>query len=268
MERFSNEIIPIGGECVMSIYAVNGKVPIAVWCPSRDDVGNGTSTLRDLVGSNNGTLTNMDPATDWVADSGAGGIRALDFDGVDDTVNCGTIAGLNGASKATLSAWIWRGATSVRVGLGAVAGPITPGGNRFSILWFSDNNMYIQSEAASLAYGVTALTGTGWRHVVVVYDGTLTGNANRLKLWVDNTQRTLTYTGTIPATLGTVTPQFSLGRDSSNRFDAGRIDDVRLALDAWDASDVAYLWNSGNGRGRSNTGSPYRRNNFFISNMF
>ena len=48
----------------MSLYAVNGKEPVAAWIPSLDTAGNGTTTLTDLVGSNNGTLTNMDAATD------------------------------------------------------------------------------------------------------------------------------------------------------------------------------------------------------------
>ena len=47
----------------MTIYAVNGKEPVAAWIPSLDTAGNGTTTLTDLVGSNNGTLTNMDAAT-------------------------------------------------------------------------------------------------------------------------------------------------------------------------------------------------------------
>ena len=41
------------------------------WCPSLDDTGNGTVTLNDLSGSgDDGTLTNMDAATDWVSDTG------------------------------------------------------------------------------------------------------------------------------------------------------------------------------------------------------
>ena len=69
----------------MSLYAVNGKEQIAAWIPSLDTAGNGTTTLTDLVGSNDGTLTNMD-AADWVADTDAGGVRALDFDGTNDRV--------------------------------------------------------------------------------------------------------------------------------------------------------------------------------------
>jgi hypothetical protein len=54
------------------------------WCPSLDDSGNGTTTLNDLVGTAHMTLTNMDAASDWVADTDSGGVRALDFDGSND----------------------------------------------------------------------------------------------------------------------------------------------------------------------------------------
>lgn len=87
----------------MSIYAVNGKEPIAAWIPSLDTAGNGTTTLTDLVGSNHGTLTNMDAATDWVADTGAGGVRALDFDGVNDHVVFSPPAF---SSTASFSLWV------------------------------------------------------------------------------------------------------------------------------------------------------------------
>lgn len=58
---------------------------IGFWCASRDTAGNGTTTLNDLSGGgNNLALTNMDAATDWVVDTGSGGVRALDFDGSND----------------------------------------------------------------------------------------------------------------------------------------------------------------------------------------
>jgi hypothetical protein len=53
-----------------------------LWLPMCDGGG---STCFDWSGrGNNGTLTNMDPATDWViGDTG----RAIDFDGSNDTIN-------------------------------------------------------------------------------------------------------------------------------------------------------------------------------------
>jgi len=55
---------------------------VGAWAPSVSQWGG--TILRDLSGQgNHGTLTNMDPATDWVT---SGGYGALDFDGSDDLV--------------------------------------------------------------------------------------------------------------------------------------------------------------------------------------
>ena len=54
---------------------------VGAWMPSLGVTGD---TLRDVSGNeNHGTLTNMDPATDWVTTSK---VLALDFDGVNDLV--------------------------------------------------------------------------------------------------------------------------------------------------------------------------------------
>ncbi len=54
---------------------------VGAWCPSLGQTG---LVLRDqsLCGSH-GTLTNMDPATDWIVSQGQ---QVLDFDGSNDTV--------------------------------------------------------------------------------------------------------------------------------------------------------------------------------------
>jgi len=80
------------------------------WCPSLDDSGNGTTTLNDLSASaNNGTLTNMvtsGAGNDWVADTASGGVRALDFDGVNDVViGASQSVGNFGTSDFTVALW-------------------------------------------------------------------------------------------------------------------------------------------------------------------
>jgi len=60
---------------------------VGAWCPSQDR--SRSTRVTDFSGSNNhGTLTNMDPATDWVASQGK---IALDIDQVDDYVDCGVV---------------------------------------------------------------------------------------------------------------------------------------------------------------------------------
>lgn len=117
------------------------------------------------------------------------------------------------------------------------------GGNRFSAIWFTDNNLYISCENTGVSFASTSLGASGWFRVAVSYDGTTTGNANRLRCWVNGQTRSLTFSGTIPATLGSVSP-WTLGRDSIDRHCGGRYADNRVMLrtidNDWASRD--YEW--------------------------
>lgn len=59
--------------------------------------------LRDWgVKANHGTLTTMDPATDWATSSG---YSSLDFDGTSDYVDLGTGAGVTFTTAMSISVW-------------------------------------------------------------------------------------------------------------------------------------------------------------------
>jgi len=72
------------------------------WVPSAGATG---FRLVDRVRSNHGTLTNMDPASDWVA---SGGKLALDFDGSNDEIVVGDHPSLSftSANSITMMAWV------------------------------------------------------------------------------------------------------------------------------------------------------------------
>ena len=57
----------------------------------------------------------------------------------------------------------------------------------------------LSSNAVGTANQSNFSTNT-WYYYFTVYDGSLTGNSNRLKLWINNTQYTLTYDATVPST--------------------------------------------------------------------
>jgi hypothetical protein len=225
--------------------SVNGKNPIAAWVPSRDTAGNGTTTLLDFAGSNDGTLTNMDAATDWVSDTDAGGIRALDFDGTNDFVS----TALSMASRAivTISAWVYRSNSSHNFRLQAYA----TNSNRFGFTYGSSTLYGVVCNGASNQWiQAASFTATGWQHFVLVFDGTQTGNSNRLKLWVNGAQPLTTFSGTIPSSLSASAATMKLGGDSSGGgYATGRIDDVRIFDQALDATDIADLYASSSGRG-------------------
>jgi hypothetical protein len=219
--------------------SVNGKTPIAVWCPSRDDAGNGTTTLNDRVGSNNGTLTNMDAATDWVADTAAGGVRALDFDGANDRVDCGTIAAqaFNNTAAFAISCWVYARATSSERGIVTRVNSSDQGW----ALCVSSGAIRFPAWNNGPQFSISIDT---WYHVVAV------SNGGTRYLYVDGVLRASNTDGSIVASsVATV-----LGRYYGN-FSGyvlnGRIDDVRLWDVALDLADAEDLYASGSGRGIS-----------------
>lgn len=222
-------------------FSVNGKTPISVWCPSLDDVGNGTTTLTDLVGSNDGTLTNMDAATDWVTDTDAGGIRALDFDATSERVAVGNQASLDAVSS--LSAWFYSRNTNHAI----IASKGDYNVNRNGYVLVTTTRVTIYLSSASAFQGLSdpsTYTLNTWHHAVATWDGTT------VKLYVDG--------ALVNSAAQTVTPapsskSFNIGgeTDWGGAYRNGRIDDVRAFSDVIDATDVAFLWNSGTGRGIS-----------------
>lgn len=100
----------------------------------------------------------------------------------------------------------------------------------------------------SNAYGYTTgnpLTTGVWHHVVSVFDGTQTGNAARLKVYVDNVQQTLTYNLTIPATVGAATNYHQIGLYGGTYYYKGLLDDMRLYNRALTAAEILQLYNLG-----------------------
>lgn len=101
-----------------------------------------------------------------------------------------------------------------------------------------------------MRFNDVGMTAGSWFHVVVVYDGSLSGDANRLKVWVNNTAKTLTVgAGAVPATLRNGGATLYLGRwgGTLTRYYNGDMDEVGLWNRALTSTEVGILYNSGNG---------------------
>ena len=122
---------------------------------------------------------------------------AYDFTSASSQYLSATTTIFKNQSKITLAAWIYRNAagTSQYVGCGKVSN------DRFIFYPFTDNNLYYTiGTGATVAFGSAAApAGAAWSHIAMVFDGTETGNASRLKGFLNGTQQTLVFTGTIPA---------------------------------------------------------------------
>lgn len=246
----------------MSIYAVNSKEPIAAWIPSLDTAGNGTTTLTDLVGSNNGTLTNFaltGSTSNWVADTDAGGVRALDSDGNNDY----TATGFAGGTRTSMSLSVW---CKINSSLS----------NKAIFGWWTGNNGIFLQTGISNGTQILVLSGNGgnyaqspvssfvasaWHHIVMAYDGSQATDAQKLVMHIDGSQQSLTFNSAIPSSVALSTGTLSIADVGAlGRYWPGRIDDMRVFSEPLSGSDVSYLYNSGAGRGRvAATGKSRRR---------
>lgn len=166
------------------------------------DAASGTSyntytnsgTWRDISGNNRtGTLINGP-----TFNSSQGG--SISFDGADDYVNTNYNAGT--FTQFTLAAWIFKTNTTKAFILNA-AGTATPPALilGFGIELYETVAYFDATFGSTDAYAEFPFTGNGWNYWSLVYDGTQTGNANRLKVYLNAAAQSLTFTGTIPASI-------------------------------------------------------------------
>lgn len=235
-------------------FSVNGKEPIGVWCPSRDDAGNGTTTLTDLVGVRNGTLTNFaltGSTSNWVADTGAGGVRAIVPDGSNDYVSMGTgFATFSVSLPFSVSAWIKT--TKASCIIVSKWGRLTANGwmlyldsgkVRWGMLTSGGAGKGIRSTGVSVNNGA-------WHQITATYDGTDT--VAGLKIYVDGAAHSVaTVVGTAVGVLAD--NDFRLGITSgtidSGAYFSGSLDDIRVFDVELVLTDAQFLHASGVGRG-------------------
>jgi hypothetical protein len=61
------------------------------------------------------------------------------------------------------------------------------------MFFFVSNQICLQVNNGVDGSAISSFTSTAWNNISVVYDGTQTGNENRLKLYINGVQQTLTF---------------------------------------------------------------------------
>ena len=151
-----------------------------------------------------------------------------------------TISEINNASAMTITAWIrrWDNNDYMTVGKGMSSDDAT------GIEVYSDGKVYFEVDGASNNYGEITLNDAVWHHYALVFDGTLSGNSNRLKVYVDKTLQSLTFTGTIPATTASAADEFIIGGYAGSG--GGYIDEVRVYDRALNATEISEIYDYNN----------------------
>ncbi|MCA9485442.1 MAG: LamG domain-containing protein, partial [Nanoarchaeota archaeon] len=164
---------------------------------------------------------------------------AIGFDGNNDLIS--TPVDLSGLAEFTISAWYYRDSS----------------GDRFDIAQSDDNNQdrikLIRHNAgdvfgviqagSSASYATFSEGTTGWKHIVMVFDGSGGSNAERLKMYSNGVEQSLSFTGTIPSVAPDFENDLKIGYDDgSDTYGKGRIDEVAVWDRSLSAEEVLELY--------------------------
>jgi len=209
---------------------------VGAWCPSLG--GDSALLARERVGRGH-HLTGS--GTSFGALPGG---TALRLTGVASAAAISTTAqrAMNGRATGSICVWMYK-ATANAIMAGGFTGD-SASGNRFSILWFSDGNVYVPIESGSGNYFLAANNVAGWSHIAVTFDGSISAGASRAIVYINGTPRSLTTSGTFPTALSSSLGTFALGRDDNSRTSNGGIDDARVYSRVLTPAEILLLASS------------------------
>lgn len=213
------------------------------------DWSNASAEIKDVSGrGNHGDASGL--TTTSVTPGKLG--QALSFNGTSDYVTTTNIPEVNSATYLTLSLWLKqdvtgsRGETVVGKYDGCCSGHFDFQTGHGAV---GDNAMYFRFYYLNGAYTAdgTHTLGT-WEYWTVVFDGTQSGNANRLKIYKDGTSLSLSFEGTIETTTpadNSLPVRIAQRGDLDGTPFNGFLDDIRIYNRALSATEVADLYNMG-----------------------
>ena len=229
---------------MLNRYASLRQGLVGAWCPS---LGASGFRLIDRSGYNNhGTLTNMDPGTDWVPSAEKGGRMALDFDGVNDYVASVVNSQISGNVPLTCCMWILWKATQLDFRIPFGIGTDTVGGTRGYYIWRS-NSGFVRSEfGSSTGAAISPTTSENFKWYSVV--GRYNGSTNQLYingLLVASTSYSVANITGNKLRLGAISDSNNI----ENYFTNCQLDDVRIDNRALTPSEISLIYTGGRGVG-------------------
>lgn len=202
--------------------------------------GSGT-TATDTLGNYNGSLMPVGSEPAWTSSGKIGG--ALQFDGTNDYVDFGDITELNGASAFTIAGWYKDNDINGHNrhfdkgnGLDYDISAATYSGRLY---------LEVGNGANTYAYwsGYSSTISAGqWYHAAFVFDGSGATNTDKVKIYVDSIQRTLSFGG---GSMPSIAPDllsyaFELSKSAANQW-KGAMDEIAVYNRVLSGSEIAEL---------------------------
>ena len=226
----------------MATQFANGRIVtdglvLALDAADRNSYSGSGTTWSDLSGNNNnGSLINGP-----TFNSANGG--SIVFDGVDDVVTTSLPVGISGIQTCTQVCWFKRttiSTISALVGFGTNSSEL----NRFVIQVWNDGVIYIS--LGSSIWGNFSSNDVNWHNIQAVFNGNLTGNSERLKVYFDGIQVSLAFTGIIPSNVGTPLNGCKIGQtfNTGNPYGSSTTPVFQIYNRALSASEVLQNYNA------------------------
>jgi hypothetical protein len=224
----------IGGQVQLAGIGVNAY---AHWMLNESS---GTNAADSSGNGRNGTLINME-SSDWVP----GKLHnCLLFDGVNEYVDCGNIAGFERTQPFSLECWFQTSAINIYLMSKFTTALV---GYAITINASGQINFSLYSTLNNIQRITTGVYNNGaFHHVIVTYDGS--SNVSGMKIYVDNVLVSTTTVGTaITGTLINAT-NFRIGTREGVAYPMnGLLDEIVIYDRVITVSEVAIRWNSGAG---------------------
>ncbi len=220
---------------------------VGYWTFDGPDIDWENNIVMDRSGNyNHGTATGSPKAV-----PGKYG-QAFEFDGVDDSVAISNFQ-FPISNQFSISQW-------VKINTLATSTPLISqwGGGQNNILVKLDDTssdeikvciaLSLSDDCTSYGYTTDAnLTTTAWYNIQITYDGAQSTNADKLKIYINGEQKTLTFSGTIPASIqNTATSSLEIGtNDSLSSGITAKLDETRIYIRTLSQTDVGFLYRWG-----------------------
>ena len=169
---------------------------------------------------------------------------SLDFDGVDDYVDCGDITELDNVTSASWSMWANSNITSSYHNLISC---FSTGFNQYLVRQYSTRlEVYISQSSGTLRLmnkSNFSFTAGTWFHIAIIYDESEASNSDKVKVYIDGVLQSNTVAGfaltSMNTSRGNATEIGKAGGYTTKQYN-GNIDEVAIFNSAVSIGD---LWN-------------------------
>jgi hypothetical protein len=176
---------------------------------------------------------------------------AMRFDGIDDYLDVPDDPSLDMTTKLTVALWMQQPVLATDKALAAKWDYKTQGcwalqtdnSDSDELRVFTATSLSDNGSGGNAKTANANMVAGNWYHVAFVYDGDGATNADRLKVYVDGVEKTLSFAGTIPSSLQNSSASVKIGKFGGilGRYFKGVMDDVRIYNRALSTQEVGGL---------------------------